>query len=309
MILLILISIALIGGAGWLVVRGLTLPRLRLDAHLSQIESYGFEEAAEPDLPTSRERRTEAYKRLAERLGREMMMRAPALRALRRGDLTAAGIYNVSPDVVHGYRLIAAVLTAVIGIGYVQVLAGGFSFVSLLVVAALPILGWQAPAMAIRARARDRLEKIDRELPELIDLLVATVEAGLGLGASLRLVAGRFTGPLGEELRLTVQQQGLGMSNEAALNDMVERVDTPGVRAFVRTVIRAETLGVSIGPIMRNLATDMRRRRRQAAREKVQKTPIKMLFPLVFLIFPSLFIVLLYPAVYTILHELGGGGA
>jgi tight adherence protein C len=89
---------------------------------------------------------------------------------------------------------------------------------------------------------------------------------------------------------------------------MVERVDTPSVRAFARTVIRAESLGVSIGPIMRNLATDMRRRRRQAAQERVQKTPIKMLFPLMFLIFPSLFIVLLYPAMYTILHELGGSG-
>jgi tight adherence protein C len=89
---------------------------------------------------------------------------------------------------------------------------------------------------------------------------------------------------------------------------MAERANTSSMRTFVRTVIRAEALGVSIGQIMRNLATDMRLRRRQTIREKVQKAPIKLLFPLLFLIFPSLLIVILYPAVYTISHSLGGGG-
>jgi tight adherence protein C len=308
-VLLLCVGVFLIGATGWLLLRAVALPRLRLDVHLRQIESYGVEGVfADPDVPTSRGRLDQSVNQLARRLGQRAMQAAPSLVPLQRGQLTAAGIYSVSPETIHGYRLLAAVFLPALVLMYASVLTSSFSVVTIVVLAAAVAAGWELPAVLIRQRAGARLASIDRELPELIDLLVATVEAGLGLGGSLRLVSGRFEGPLGEELRLTLQQQGLGISNEAALNDMVDRVDTPAVRSFIRTVIRADTLGVSIGPIMRNLATDMRRRRRQAANEKVQKTPIKMLFPLIFLIFPALFIVLLYPAAYTILHELGGGG-
>jgi tight adherence protein C len=187
------------------------------------------------------------------------------------------------------------------------VLNDGVSVVSILLVVGALIVGWWLPVAVVRQRGRQRLNAIDRELPDLIDLLVATVEAGLGFAGSLRLIANRFEGPLGQELRLTLQQQNLGISNETALYDMLERANTHSMRAFVRTVLRAESLGMSIGQIMRNLATDMRQRRRQEVKEKVQKAPIKLLFPLLFLIFPALFIVILYPALYTIAHTLSGG--
>jgi tight adherence protein C len=158
----------------------------------------------------------------------------------------------------------------------------------------------------VRKRGGSRLAEVDTRLPELIDLLIAMVEAGMGFTASLGMVADRFDGAIGEELKLTMSRQSLGLSIQQALEEMAERCDTPAVRAFVRTAARGETLGVSIGPVLRELSGDQRRRHRMAAREKMQKAPIKMIFPLIFLVFPALMIVLLFPAVYSVSHNLSG---
>jgi tight adherence protein C len=153
-------------------------------------------------------------------------------------------------------------------------------------------------------RTRQRQEQVDWELPELIDLLVVTVEAGIGFVGSMRIAAQHVRDPLGQELRLTLQEQSMGLATSEALTNMLERTDTPGMRMFVRAIVQGETLGVSIGQIMRNLALEMRKRRKAAAEEKAQKAPIKMLFPLIFLIFPAMFIVLLLPAMITIVDAL-----
>ena len=97
----------------------------------------------------------------------------------------------------------------------------------------------------------------------------------------------------------------MGLSTSEALRNMLDRCDTPSMRSFVRAVIQGETLGVSIGQIMRNLAVETRKRRRAAAEERAQKAPIKMLFPLIFLIFPAMFIILLGPALFAITKALG----
>jgi tight adherence protein C len=98
----------------------------------------------------------------------------------------------------------------------------------------------------------------------------------------------------------------MGLTTNEALSNMLARCQTPLMRSFVRSVLQGETLGVSIGKIMRDLATEMRKRRRQAAEEKAQKAPIKILFPLVFLIFPAMFVILLGPAVYAFKGSFGG---
>jgi tight adherence protein C len=308
-VLLLILGVMLVGATAWLLARAFALPRLRMDAHLSHIESYGVEQVAgEVDLPTARSELDQSFGRLAERLGKKLTGIAPSVSPLKRGELAAAGIYNMTPETVHGYRLMAALACPALVLLYAVVLGGSFSLITLLLIVSAGALGWYGPALMIRQRGRERLRKIDRELPDLIDLLLATVEAGIGLGGALRMLSDRFQGPLGQELRITLQQQSLGSSTAAALGELAERADTPAVRSFVRTLVRAEALGGSIGPILRNLAIEMRKRRRQAAQEQAQKTPIKLLFPLMFLIFPSLFVVLLYPAAYTIVHQLGGGG-
>ena len=150
--------------------------------------------------------------------------------------------------------------------------------------------GWILPHTLVRRRGRLRLREIDDQLPDLIDLLVVTVEAGLSFAASLRLAADRVHGPLGEELALTRQEQSLGLATNEALENLLTRVDTPSLRTFVRSVLQGETLGVSIGQILRNIAGDMRKRPGQR-RGSAHKAPVN-LFPLI-LIFPSMFVVIL----------------
>jgi tight adherence protein C len=304
--LMFLMGLGLLGVAVRLAIHAAVLPRIRISLHLRSIEGYGFETGKIARGLEPRLKLNAAIAEHAERLGRFAMARLPMLAPLKRGELAAAGYYESSPETVHGYRALgASVLPALILLYMVTTGHVSMLLIVMLLIAAFG--GWQLPAMTIRRRGSSRLENIDRELPDLIDLLTATIESGMSLAGSLGLLANRFKGPLGEELRLTLQQQTLGISMEQALNDMAERCDTTSMRAFVRTVTRGESLGVSIGPILRELAADTRRRRRMAAKEKMQKAPVKMLFPLILLIFPALMIELLLPAGFALLKSLGSG--
>jgi tight adherence protein C len=221
--------------------------------------------------------------------------------------LVEAGMYNMTPLRFIGYRVIVAAGVPLLWLWFT--LAAGLK-PSMVVVTTLLIgaVAWILPDRFLRDRAKQRLNEIDFQLPELIDLLVVTVEAGLGFVGSLQTAAARISGPLGQELRLTLQEQNMGLSIQEALMNMLNRVDTPSMRSFVRSIVQGETLGVSIGQIMRDLANEMRRRRRAVAQERAQKAPIKILFPLVLLIFPAMFVVLLGPALLTFLKAFGGHG-
>jgi tight adherence protein C len=129
----------------------------------------------------------------------------------------------------------------------------------------------------------------------------------LSLSAALQLAGDRMRGPLGDELRIVLQEQRMGLTPVQALENMVNRCPTPAVESFTRAMVQGALLGVSIGAILRSLAVEMRKRRRAAIEQQAQKAPIKMLFPLVFMIFPALFVVILGPAVISILHALKGG--
>jgi tight adherence protein C len=167
-------------------------------------------------------------------------------------------------------------------------------------------LGAVLPKGILERQARLRTEKIDREIPELVDLLVTTIEAGVGFGSALQLCSRRVRDPLGQELRLTLGEQSMGLTMNEALKNMLERTNrSTSMRAFVQSVIQGETMGVSIGKTLRDLAVDMRKRRRQGAEERAQKAPIKLLFPLTFLILPAMFIVIMVPAFRAIVHGLG----
>lgn len=303
MLLLFVMGLVLCGVSVVLVARAAVMPRLRASETLGRIGSYGFtsrqiEEAGPGAARTALDGVAASVGGLAGRL-------AGFREASVRRSLVAAGIYGLAPRKFVGYRILCALAVPTVWLwlsstaGYPALLAVTGAFLGLLI-------GWTAPMSIIRRRTRARVETIDYELPNLIDLLVVTVEAGLGFTGSLQLAAERFTGPLGEELRLTLQEQNMGLSTNEALRNLLDRCDTPLMRSFVRSVLQGETLGVSIGQIMRDLAVDMRKRRRQAAEERAQKAPIKLLFPLVFLIFPAMFVVLLGPAVSYFLEAFGG---
>src|SRR5271165_2273900 len=297
---LFVLGVVFLGAAILLVIRAVALPRMRMATHLRQIETYGvsgtFPDEEDLDPPLGR-----SINALAETVGRNMTNHLGTLRPMPSRELASAGFYRISTDAFHGYRVLASV--ALPALLVLEVSAGGKSLALALALGlAAAAVCWVLFGAFVRHRSDIRLEAIDRELPELIDVLIATIEAGLGFAGSLQLVAGRFDGPLGNELKLAQQEQRMGLSTNQALSHIIERSDTPALRSFVRAVVQGETLGVSIGTMMRNLAIEMRTRRRQAAQERVQKAPLKMLFPLIFLIFPAMLIVLLYPAIHELLR-------
>jgi tight adherence protein C len=281
---------------------GILVPRVHLKSHLREIGDYGFETHFDDrDVPLIVSLRR-VMTRAARRTGTFLTRNMPSLRPLSTSELNAAGFYDAEPEVLHGYR---AFLAIGLPFFFALLFAVGhkLSVLSALVVLFALLAGWMVPSAYVRRRGSSRLAEVDHRLPELIDVMIATIEAGMGFSASLGLVSERIGGALGEELKLTMQQQSLGMSIQDALDEMVERCDTPSVRAFVRTASRGESLGVSIGPVLRELSADQRRRHRMTAREKMQKAPVKMIFPLMFLIMPAIMIVIFYPAAYGLKHS------
>lgn len=213
-----------------------------------------------------------------------------------RDQLIAAGLYAIAPRTVIGYRLLATVILPVL----VYLAFGLHGFSDLLMIVLAAFAGWILPLTVVQRAARKRVDTVDRGLPDLIDLLCVMIEAGLSFPSALRMASEQFGPPLSDELRLTLQEQTMGLSVGEALSHMADRADTPAMKAFVRAMSQGEKMGISTGQIMRNLAGEMRNRRRARAEEKAQKTPVLMLFPLVFLIFPAMFIILMTPAVINL---------
>jgi tight adherence protein C len=305
MIVILLGGLALAGASVALVARAVAMPRVRSAETVEQIGAYGFARPHTEQAPRGTGMWS-ALDGLATLLGGIVATRLGGLRESElRNELMAAGLYTMTPRKFVGYRILALVCTPVAWV-YSTTTAGFPVGVMLLGSFCALLAGWTAPLTIVRKRARRRLERIDYELPELIDLLIVTVEAGLGFSSSLQIAADRIEGPLGDELRLSLQEQRMGLSIMESLTNMLGRADTPAMRSFVRSILQGETLGVSIGDIMRALADEMRKRRRAAAEERAQKAPIKILFPLVFLIFPAMFVVLLGPAFFSFMDAFGG---
>jgi tight adherence protein C len=206
-------------------------------------------------------------------------------------------------------RLLGTQALSAVGLSFVMLwlmkLAGASSALLLLIVVGTAVIGWMLPMLIVNSRARQRREQVERGLPDLIDLLVVTLEAGLSFPQSLRLASAKIKEPLASEVRLTLQEQNMGLTLVEALDHLLARIDTPGVRMFSRSISQGETMGVSTGQIMRNLAVELRKRQRAYAEERAQKAPVKILFPIMFLIMPALFIVLLLPVMITIMDVLG----
>jgi tight adherence protein C len=168
-------------------------------------------------------------------------------------------------------------------------------------------LGFFLPVLWLSSQISRRKNSIIKSLPDALDLLTVCVEAGLGFDAAMQKVTEKWKDDLAMAFGRVLQEVRLGKLRREALRDMADRMDVPDVTSFVAAIIQADQLGVSIAKVLRIQSDQMRVRRRQRAEEKAHQAPIKMLFPMVFLIFPSLYLVLLGPAVLQVITQGTGG--
>ncbi|MDP8931932.1 MAG: type II secretion system F family protein [Actinomycetota bacterium] len=209
-----------------------------------------------------------------------------------------------SPASWDAERILAFKVLLAAGLPIAVVVAGpllALGFLQVVVFAAVfALVGYYLPEWILRAKAGERQDKIRRALPDSLDLLSVTVEAGLGFDAALDRVAREVAGPLGGELHRVVQEIQLGRKRSDALRGLADRNSVDELKSFVLAMIQADVLGISVSNVLKTQADQMRVKRRQRAEERAQKLPVKILFPLLFCIFPALFVVLLGPAVIRI---------
>ena len=302
MILVLLIGLLLVAVSFGLFARSLLMPRLRAAESLRQIDAYGFSGTAAAGNDAARHGKLprlhlrEGVDSLASRFGQLISTHVKSasednLKRLLQG----AGFYSTQPRRFVGYQALVTISLAAVFV-WIAIAGSANSFLAIVMVVVAVLGGWSLPTAYLKRRGRSRGERIDLDMPELIDMLVATVEAGIAFSSSLQMASKRLRGPLGEEVRLTLQEQSMGLGLNEALNNMLDRQNTASMRAFVRSLVQGEQLGVSIGQTLRNLSREMRTLRRQLAEERAQKAPVKLVFPVVLLILPALFIVTLGPA-------------
>jgi tight adherence protein C len=211
--------------------------------------------------------------------------------------LLAAGMSGVAPS---SFLATKGFLAAIGGLFGLVIWISSGKTIGFAVLLCFVVLGWYAPGFLVGARARKRRDQVQSALPDALDLLAVSVEAGMGFDGAIAKLTEHMHGPLIDECSLALTEMRVGESRQDALKKLSMRVDSPELSAFVRSIIQADQLGISLGRILRVQAVDTRLKRQAAAEEKAMKAPIKMLFPTVIFIFPAMFIVILGPALLSL---------
>lgn len=216
-------------------------------------------------------------------------------------DLLMAGLINrISVTDFLGIRALAG---TVLGLTSFFLFSTGTSGFSALLFALIPfIMGLYIPIFWLKGRVTKRQKSINRALPDALDMMSICVDAGLGFEAALQKVAWQWDNELTEEFRRVITEIRVGVSRVDALRHMVDRTAVPDMASFVAVLVQADQLGIAIKDVLHTQAEQMRVKRRQRAQESAQRAPLKMLFPLVFFIFPSMFAVILGPAIPKLMN-------
>ncbi|MCW2846827.1 MAG: type secretion system family protein [Marmoricola sp.] len=193
--------------------------------------------------------------------------------------------------------VLSLIISFILGFGFLATL--GFVLIA-------SLAGYQAPNMYLHQQTYDRSEKLQRALPDAIDLLTISVESGLGFDAACAQVARNTEGPLADEFARMLQEMQIGRGRSEALRSLADRTNLPDLRQFVSAMVQADAFGIPVGQVLRVQSAEIRVKRRQWAEEMAQKVPVKILVPLIFCILPCLFIAVLGPAAMAIMDSFQG---
>jgi len=199
-------------------------------------------------------------------------------------------------------KVLCAVLGLIVAVLVVVVLEVAL-LTGVVVVGAGLVLGFFGPDLYLYQRTYDRTERLQRDLPDAIDLMTISVEAGLGFDAAVQQVATKTEGPLADEFMRMLREMQLGNGRAAALRGLAERCNVDDVRTFVSAMVQADAFGIPVAQVLRIQAGEIRVKRRQRAETKAQQVPVKMTVPLIFFILPCLFIPVMGPAVLSIMNN------
>jgi tight adherence protein C len=295
--LLLIIASACFAGAVFVLGQVATSPERDRRSLVRRAATYGAVRTA-----ASREERLSLRERVvvpaASRIAQAMlrMNRRENLEQVQQR-LIAAGLATVSPSSFLATKAVLAVGGGFFGL---VIWVGTGSVMGFLMLIGFAGIGYMAPGFIVGSRVRKRRDAVQAALPDALDLLAVSVEAGLGFDAAISKLVEHMDGPLIDEFGLALSEMRVGESRQDALKKLSARIDSPELGAFVRAIIQADQLGISLGRILRVQAVDSRLKRQTAAEEKAMKAPIKMLFPTVVFIFPAMFIVILGPAMLNL---------
>jgi tight adherence protein C len=290
--LIVLLGAALVFAAIFLLVLGLAWQQPNpMEARVAAIrgERYDYTAAASG----TESAKTRLLGPMAASLGTTLQKVLPVhwIKGIER-KLVMAG----EPTTVTGFLVGAAIAEGVLVLFGLTILTSSGSSMNMIMLLGILGIGVMGPKIWLDNRVRARQKEILKSLPDAFDLITTCVEAGLGLEAALARVAEKVQGPFGEELNIMLHEVSLGKLRREALKELGERVGLPDLTTFINAVIQAESMGTSIATVLRVQAEQMRMKRRQRAEQQAQAAPIKMMFPLVLFIFPTMFIVILGPA-------------
>jgi tight adherence protein C len=213
---------------------------------------------------------------------------------------------SMTAERIVAYKIIGAIAGLVVGILVAPVLP----FTGLVPTVVIPVFfaftGYTFPSAGLASKASKRQKEIRKALPDTMDLLTISVEAGLGFDAALAQVVKNVPGPLSEEIARMLQEMQIGVTRAEALRHLNDRTEVPELDGFVLSMIQADKYGVGVAKVLRAQSTELRQKRRQRAEEVAQKVPLKLLFPMIFMVLPALFIVILGPGAIQVYEQFFG---
>jgi tight adherence protein C len=296
--LFLVIGLVFFASGVFVAMENASVSRKQIQANTRRASSYAVISPEDNDLAKSARERLLVP--ILERCSEFAVRMSPAGKRLElQRKIRNAGA-NVKPQTMLGFKGGLSVA----GIAFIVLGALAGQIVMVLTGLIVFLVGYMGPDFWLNARIRSRRDEMERELPDTLDLLTVSVEAGLGFDAALSKVCEKMNGPLIEEFETVAREIRVGETRRQALRNMGDRVESDDLRSFARSIIQADELGTSLGRTLKVQADDMRVHRQLAAEEKAMKAPVKMLFPTVLFIFPAMFIVILGPAALNILSAL-----